>query len=56
MIITMKNSHCQITFGQNTYLIHIPWKISKIQLNVVSDVNCQEIIVTFSQLIMVNVI
>ena len=56
MIIMINNSRYQITFGQNIYLIHTLWKILKIQLNVESDVNCQEILVTFSQLLMENAI
>ena len=56
MITIINNSRYQITFGQNIYLIHTLWKILKIQLNVESDVNCQEILVTFSQLLMENAI
>ena len=56
MIIMINNSRYQITFGQNIYLIHTLWKILKIQLNVESDVNGQEILVTFSQLLMENAI
>ena len=56
MIIMINNSRYQITFGQNIYLTHTLWKILKIQLNVESDVNCQEILVTFSQLLMENAI
>ena len=45
---SMRNSHFHLTSGQNIFLKHIPWNLGKIKLNVVSDVNFQMIIVTFS--------